>query len=223
MTVLPFTSPTEGRTFLDLQDEALADDFNPSKHRANAKRFLNEAQRRIARRARVPQLENSQTITTVGGSSDVALSDSGVRINSLRNTTDRAPLEAASIEEIDDLPASSGKPSLYAINGRTITFYPTPDGAYSLSARFQGRPTDLVEDADVPQIGDDYADLLVTYARARLFRLEDDFEMARLYMQDFETDLAAYMTDVQYADRSRKRQIPGMYAAGSGMPTFVRP
>ena len=45
------------RTFLELQNEALHDDFSQTKYRALCKRYLNEAQRRIFRRARVPEGE----------------------------------------------------------------------------------------------------------------------------------------------------------------------
>lgn len=223
MTILVDPVAGSGRTFLELQDEALSDDFEATKYRTLARRFLNEAQRRIARRVRVPQLESVQTFSTTSGESTVDLDENVIRINGLRNTTDRDPLDDLGTDAVDDLPVSSGKPSSFAVSNQELTLYPTPDRAYNLEVRYQSRPADLNDDGDVPQMGDDYADLLVTYARARLFRLEDDMEMARLYLEDFEADLARYATDVQLKDRSRVRQIPGQFAGGNRGPSFVRP
>lgn len=223
MTIIVDPAAQSGRTFLDLQDEALSDDFEPDKYRTLTRRFLNEAQRRIARRVRVPQLEQTQTFTTVAGDGTVDLDENVIRINSLRNTTDRDPLDDVGTDALDDFPSASGKPSSYATSGQELTLYPTPDAGYNLEVRYQSRPADLDDDGDVPQMGDDYADLLVTYARARLFRLEDDMELARLWMEDFETDLAKYATDVQLHDRSRVRQVEGMFSGGNRGPSFVRP
>lgn len=213
----------DGRTFLELQNEALHDDFDQTKYRAAAKRFLNEAQRRVARRVRVPELEDTLQVDTVAGEATVELPYDVVRINSLRNTADRAPLEAVPVDDVDLSPASTGSPSVYASVGRRLILGPTPGGAYPLEVRVQGRPVELVDDGDVPQLGDDYADLLVTYARARLFRLEDDFDAAREYMGEFERDLGIYAGDVMLKDRSRIRQVGDRLLRRRVFPRVSRP
>lgn len=225
MPIFVNTSPTgpTGGVFLDLQTQTLADDFRAAVHRDNAKRFLNEAQRKIFRRVRVPEAERSLTVTTTAGQPTASLDADVIRLNSLRNTTDREPLTNVAVEELDDYSQSQGKPVVYAVVGRSLLFYPTPDAAYSLAIRYQGRPQQLVADADIPELHEDYYDLLVTFARAKLYRLEDDFEAEQAWLVDFERDLHQYAGDVQHDDRSRVRQVPGMFAGASAAPHFVRP
>jgi hypothetical protein len=225
MTVLPLSTTTGASacSFLDLQNQALADDFAPSKHRDNAKRFLNEAQRRVFRRVRVPSGEQETTFDTVAGTASYDLDAAVVRTNSIRLVGDRVDLDERAIDQIDTSVASTGKPAAYAHVAGTVVLYPTPDGVYTLTVRFQAGAATMDDDADAPSIGCDYADLLVAYARSRLFRLEDDFEMAQAWMTDFERELNLYASDVQRPDRSGTRQVPGMFAGRPAAPRFQTP
>lgn len=212
-----------GRTFLDLQDEVLHDNFSPTKYRTLAKRFINEAQRRIFRRLRIPAGEETLPMFTAAGEVTLDLDEDVARVNSLRIPADRNPLTNVDIKEIDAAPAASGKPDSYAVVGNKLFFYPTPNMEYELELRYQSRPPTLVDDDDYPALDDDYRDLLVTYARAKLFRLEDDVEMFNAWMADFETGVVRLKADSGRRDRSRKRQVPGMFASDASRPTFVRP
>ena len=210
------------RTFLELQNEALHDDFSQTKYRALCKRYLNEAQRRIFRRARVPEGESTHVIVTVPGDPDVDEAVDLVRMSSLRNTTDAIPLIHRSVDELDELGASAGKPTHYAQVGRRLVFWPTPDAAYNLEGRTQVTATEMVADDDFPQLVDDYCDLLVTWARSRLYRLEDDEEMSRALKEDFEIEFGQLRAEINRRRRGGRRQVPGAFAQIAS-PRFARP
>jgi hypothetical protein len=211
------------RTFLQLQDEALGDDFDATKYRTSVKRWLNEALWKFGRRVRVPQLHTTTTINTVAATATYALPTDLGRVLSLRNTADRDPLTEVSIDDLDDLPAASGKPVRFAIYANQIILHPTPDRVYPLELRDQRDGTELAADGDAPQLPDVYADALVSYARARLFRAEEDYQAAAGYMSDFNQAITDARVDLHGRDRARRRQVPGMFSGGSAGPQFTRP
>jgi hypothetical protein len=211
------------RTFKDLQDAVLGDDFAASTWRAEAKRQLLDAVRLLARRMRLPLRELTQAINTAAGTSTYALDALVVRVNSLRNTTDHVPLDEVEIEWIDDQPAARGKPTSFAIVGQSIVFYPTPNAAYVLELRHQGRAADFADDNATLPFDDEWADVPISYARSKLFRAQDDYEAAGVYMNDFETGALRMASDYARRTRTRRRRVPGMFAGGDSGPRFVRP
>lgn len=211
------------RTFLQLQDEALGDDFDATKYRVLTKRWLNDALWKIARRVRIPQLQSTSTIAVVAGTASYALPTDLVRLVSLRNTTDADPLTDIAINAVDDLPAARGKPTSFAVYGAQMLLYPTPDRVYPLELRYEKDSVEMSSDSDVPQLPDAYSDALVTYARARLFRAEDDLQASSTYMGEFNQALLDVRVELHGRDRARGRQIPGMFARGGGTPRFTRP
>jgi hypothetical protein len=207
--------------YLELQDEALHDDFGATKYRAFVKRRLNEAVGRVRRRLKLPEAEAGQSLATVAGTGFYALNGDVVRVRSLHFSGEPGALEQVDLRDIDDAPAASGRPSNYAFNGAGVTLYPTPDGAYSLELRYWSNAAAMSEDTDVPAIPEDYHPLLVTYTRAFLFRAEDDGEMYAFYMSQFEEELRLMRADVQDRGGGVKR-TPNMWQ-GTPAPRFVRP
>lgn len=208
--------------FGELQAEALHDDFDANKYRARVQRWLNVAQARIARRMKLPEREGTQAIATVAGTAFYALDTGIVRIRSLHFVGEPAELVQVDLRDIDDAPVSSARPTDYALNGAGITLYPTPDRVYNLELRHWSNAIKMVQDIDVPSVHEDYQDLMVTFARAYLFRAEDDGEMYAFYMSQFEDELARMRADVQ--DRGgRVKRTPNMSAIRPAAPQFVRP
>lgn len=208
-------------TFLELQDEALHDDFSATKYRALVKRWINQALHRIARRMKMRDLEAAQSIATVAGTSFYALNSDAVRVRSLHFVGDPESLTQVDLRDVDDSPAATGRPTDYAFNGSGITLYPSPDGAYTLELRYWRNALSLSNDGDVVDIPADYEDLLVTFARAKLFRAEDDGDMYAFYMSQFESELQQMRADVQNRGGQVKR-TPNMWQ-GIPTPRFVRP
>jgi hypothetical protein len=213
------------RTFLQLQQQALGVDFDPAAYQALVKEWINEAVHRVARRAKLRTTRKTFSPTLVAGTGAYSLPSDFVRLLSLRNTTDAADLQEVDVDDIDNMPAGSSKPSIFAQDGQQLVLYPTPDRAYALTLRYEGNLS-FVNDTDTTDtVGfpDDYADLLVTYARSRLFRAEDDFEAAGQYMGEFNAGVAELKGDLQLLTRGRPKQVPSMFDRRPAGPRFQVP
>jgi hypothetical protein len=206
-----------------LQDEALHDDFDPTKYRTLVKAWINDAQRRIARRIDMRVGEATQSFDTAAGTAEYALPSDFYRLRTLYENTERYLLEEADLRDIDDAETGQGRPYLFVLNGANVLLSPTPDAAYPMRLRYWKSPPLLVGDANVPIIHEDYYDLLVSFARARLFRAEDDPEMAQQYMSEFEDRLSYMAGELQYETRGRPRQVPGLVGRRSGGSGFSLP
>lgn len=212
MPIIVDTSPWHGTlTFLDIQTEALGNDFG-EEYRIRVKRWVNEALGRIARRSHLAELELVTDVSTVAGEAEFVLPSNDVRILGLRTTDDQAGLASMDTAQADQWPAASGRPSAYSAFGASLTLYPVPDAAYSLELRYLRDPTLLVADADTAEIPDAYADALVAWARYKLFRSEDDLEAAQFWRGEFESTAAELRADLQRRDTSRVSQVPSMWA-----------
>lgn len=211
------------RTFAQLQDDVLAFGFDPTTYRARVVLWLNEAQHRVARAISALEFSSTQTIATVAGTATYTLPATDVRVQSLRNTTDREALGSLEIGDLDTAPSGTGKPTSYAIQGRQLVLYPTPDAAYALELRFWSNVVDMSADSDVPTLPADYADILVSYALSKAFANEDDMEAAAYHRSVYDRELAGAKADLQHPSRDTVRQVPGMFATGVTSPTFQRP
>jgi hypothetical protein len=119
------------RTYLDLQNEALGNDFDPATYRARAKQWLSEAVHRVARRARVRTWRASYAFPIVAGSASYLLPSDFVRLQTIRNTADAADLVEVDVDDIDNMPTSSGRPTAFVQDAMSVVFYPTPDRVYT--------------------------------------------------------------------------------------------
>lgn len=217
------------RTFLDLQNEALHDDFDPLKYRALVKTWINEALHKIARRSDMVELHGLYQLPLVVGTASYAWPADCVRIVSVFDATtpDREPLDEVSQLDVDMLDDTSAQPWAFAVDevvGRAVVLYPTPDrSTYRLYMRYLRNATDLSADTDTvtASMPDDYVDLLVTYARSRLYEREDDDSFATSLMAKFEAALGQMRSDVQAPSRRRKH-TGGMFRSGGGTPAFRR-
>lgn len=222
MSPIIITSTADGFTFLELQDQALHDDFAPTKYRDTAKRYLNEAQHRIFRTTRLAAGDQTADVNIGPTVTDYDLPARSVRIDSLRDPATGIELTPVDADALDQLPPGAvGPPSRYSQIGTQLRVYPAPQTAASLELRFRFNPENMVEDDHEPSIPADYHHLLVTYTRSRLFRLEDDPQMAAEWWNVWLTDLAELRADLQRRGR-QVRQIPGSYGRSS-RPAFVRP
>lgn len=214
------------RTFLDLQNEALHDDFDPNKYRARVKQWLNEARAKVSRRVDSPASRGTQLLVLVAGTASYTLPDDWIETVSLvdRTGSDNAPIDEVTTADLDTLPDATGRPYYFASDSNAIVLYPTPDQAgYELHLRYVRNTTELSGDGDeLPAWMEDYADLLVTYARSKLFRAEDDKAMSDSLRNDFELELGQMRADVQRPSRRVKRTA-GMFRAGRALPSFRRP
>jgi hypothetical protein len=205
------------RTFADLKAETLGNDFDSTTYSTRAGQYLNEALRRVARRARLPTLEAVQAYSTVASTATLALPTDEVSVISLRDTALRDPLTSLDINDIDDASLASGRPYAYALFGGGITLYPTPDGVYSLELRYRKLTGQFSGDGDTTttvSFPDDYADVLVAYARWKLYRAEDDPNMKSMWEAEYRQQLAEMMADLQAVGEDRVKRTPSMWDTG---------
>jgi hypothetical protein len=212
------------RTFLQTQNEALGDDFDALKYRDQVKVWINQAVGKIARRVSLIQpLQGTAALNTVAGQKAYTLPTDDARLLSVREPSLARPLEAVSIDDIDEQAAAQGSPQVYALYGGQVVLYPTPDRVYALEQRYERDATTLVADGDLLPLPDPYGDLPVTWTRARLFEAEDDAEMATYWQSRFDRELAELRSDVGRENRGRRRQLPSMWDVPSPAPRFTRP
>jgi hypothetical protein len=210
MTPVVVDTGSGGRTFDDLQTEALGNDFAAGVFPGSrVGQYLNDGVHRIARRVHIPKLEMPYAFSTIPGTAAYDLPVDDIRILSASNVNDRAPLEELDIHDIDDLTLTTGNPVSFAQSGGQLVLFPTPDHAYQVQIRYLRNTvftagTDTTTDIGFP---DDYSDLLVLWARARMFRFEDDLQAAGALKAEFETELANLKNDVQRQSPSRVRQV----------------
>lgn len=198
----------------ELRDLVIEHQFSPTKYNTFVDEMLNEAQRRIARRADLRIWFTAQAITTTAGDGDSALPDDFARVYSLTDSEGTSPLWALTVPEFDDLPSSSsGRPTNYVIDRPDIKFYPTPDAAYSLQLRYYQTPTEMTADDDEPEIPEDYQHVLVSYALARCYRRENDYRAADYHLDEYKTELGELMADLQddTQDQTQAQQVSGMW------------
>jgi hypothetical protein len=209
------------RTFTDLQSEALGSDFAAGTFPGTrVGQFLNDAVHRVARRVHLPKLEKTQTITSVAGTSSYAQATDEIRLLSLSNTTDREALPQVDIDDIDDSPAASGEPEVFALSDGQYVFYPTPDKAYSFQARYLNDTVFATGGDTTDSVGfpDDYADMLVTWARSRMFRFEDDLDAADRLRAEFDVEIANLKSDMHRQSPRRVRRVGGWRYAPARPP-----
>lgn len=211
------------QTFLELQDAALHDDFDATKYRARVKVLLNEALARVGRRVYGLQRRSTASVSAFAGTSSYALPTDFVRAISLRDPAlHPGTLDEVDPEWIDDQSTGRNTPLGYAIDGQSLVLWPTPTTATTFTLRYWATPAALAADGDVPAIPADYVDLLVTYARGKLYRLEDDVAMHDALMGQFDAGVFEAKADLQLTSLRRVRQIPGMWDR-TARPAFRRP
>lgn len=212
------------RTFLNLQDEVLLDEFDATKYRSLVKTWLNEAAQHVSREVQLPQLETELVFTQAAGSPVVTVPTGMQVLTSIRQTLTGRKLMEVSIDDVDAWATQVGVPSSYALYGASIILSPTPAASVQLSMRYEGGLPDLSSSDDTQPLGfpEDFMDVLVFYARMRAFAMEDDIEMSTFHRGLWEAGLSRMRSQMQLRSRGRTRQVPGMLRQGS-RPRFNRP
>lgn len=205
-------------TFKDLQDMALGDDFDEAR-RATAKLFLNQALGRLHRALRLPTLDARATVNTVAGTNVYSLPTDFVALHddeAILLGTD--VLEPYDITDFDQLTATSGQPTSFALSENLILVYPNPNAVYSLTMRYRAVQT-LSADADVPVLAADQHPYLAWYARAKLYLLTDDPDMHNAIVATLPRELQGENLAAGQLRVPQVRQVPGQW---SQLPAGLR-
>jgi hypothetical protein len=205
--------------FSELQTEVLSHGFNTSTYGTLVLRWLNMANRKIARRLGVLTLQKETTIALVAGTADYALASDAVRPTAIWNETAEDELEAVELDQYDRFDDTQrGTPTHYAMAPPAtaggvwrIRLWPIPDGGLAtLAVRYESDPADGAL-GDFPWVPAAYEDALVAYALCRAYAMEDDPQMATYWRTEFERGMAEIGTDRHLTRNDRPKQVRGMW------------
>lgn len=153
--------------------------------------FLNDVQRDIFNDYRLPFMETSVSYTLTAGDSDIT-SGAGLPANfdqvvALAVTTDGAEqlITYKSIPQIlqeypDPSSVTSSAPRYWYRYGNEIKVFPSPDLAYTVTLYYIKKPTELSNDADVPEVPSNFEELLVLGATYRVHEVKDNYDKAAI-------------------------------------------
>jgi hypothetical protein len=222
-------------TFLEVQDAALHDDFDATKFRTWAKRFLNEAIGLIYRNTSLARGDVTITATVGPGDAIEDLAQEGVLIQSITRADTGDGLIYLDREEFEQLSnelgsSNTGPPVYYSITGTgtatdtgtRIEFLPIADQTYTLDVVARFAPAQMSGDSDVVPLPPDYGYFPVRYARSKMFALEDDEQMSVFWMSEWLSCLQAIRQDLNRR-RIGVRQTPSMWASLDTGPRFHSP
>jgi hypothetical protein len=194
-----------------LQAEVEAHGFDPSVYGARIVTYLNDAYLGLCRRVDYYVDEASQVYTTITGTASYPFPVGWARIREVNDPGRQVLMEQVSVRDIDASTTSQGRPNYWAQDGQNITFYPTPDNAYTINMRYWILPAPLASPTDTPTIPTDYHYMLAEYAIARCYWGDDDSTMGTQWDNKYATSVAKFTADVRFPSTDYPTQCKGMW------------
>lgn len=175
--------------------------------------FINSAQRRAAGEYRAEWTKASTTAAVVAGTGDVTLpaAPAGGRVISIRLQLAAGPAGIAWMDPETLLEnraqdnGALGTSTHWALTApTTISLWPTPSAAGTLTIRYHRVPPTLTVDADTPIIPLGFRDILSVGACMLMARRERQ----RQDTADFEEEFLARCTDLRRSEAAPQQQTP---------------
>lgn len=164
------------------------------------KNYINDTQRDIFNEYRLLFMEATQNYTMTSGVSDIT-DGSGLPSNYVQaldlllTTTDsERHLIYQDIRDIDNLYADAddttahpaGEPKYWYNYAQVIKTFPVPDDAYTLTLRYYKSPAELSSDDDVPEVPQEFEEILVVGAAYRVFQVKDNYDKAAILQNKYD-------------------------------------
>lgn len=182
-----------------LRNEVLNHGFDPVLFpQGRIDTYINDAYLRILARVKWYGDEASQPVVTVAGASSLSWPADIGDVRALVNTDNSSVLTQCALSDIDAASASSGRPTMYAVDGRSLRLYPTPNGPYNLLLRYWRLPATLTLDTDAPVIPLAWHRLLWYWGCKEAYASEDDAATSQYWEAQFNSALAEYAADVKF-------------------------
>lgn len=199
-----------GYTYLELQEEVLAHQFQPDKYRPLVKTWLNQAQRRLVQESEIRTQVGTQEYTTVASNKSIGTTPTDFyRIVDLSDVDAHRLLTPWSMRDYDSAPPSRGRPYAYSYDASSIYAYPTPDAAYVLKLHYWKLPQDMSADGDAPEIPEQYQELLIAYAMRKAYLRENDYQAAQVWESAWERGMLKLRGEVVVETQDGPSQVQG--------------
>jgi hypothetical protein len=197
----------------EMRTEVLGHQFSTN-YSDRINKWINEALQIVHRKADIRRAEESDSISTVGGTNTYSLPDDFVKLTSIRS--DAGLLRKVDISEFDDLAlnAVTGKPTHVAVYQNNFLFWPTPDAAYTISVRYHNSYASLTADNQSPDLPDDYHYLLEEYALMKAYAAEHDQTYSDWHKSKWDNGLQELIGELQSDVDQPPTQVPGGWELG---------
>lgn len=184
--------------------------------------LINDAINDVFNEYRFPFMQTSTTFTLAANTADITngadLPTNYVQALNLTLTTAgyEKNLPFVTLDQIEEMypdptdtsryPANVPNVAYYA-NG-TINVFPVPNSAYTVKLTYYKKPTELVADADVPELPSEFAELIILGAAYRALQIKDNYDQAGVLQNKFDEilqKLAVKYNQIQVGRPTRMR------------------
>lgn len=189
---------------------------------AEIKTYINDTQNDVFNEYQLRFMQDSIDYATVLNTPDitnaVGLPDNYVQAIDLTllNAASRKFIPYINYVELDALYANPGDTTVHPSNvptywymfDNTINLFPAPNAVYNVRLKYYKKPTELVDDADVPEIPSEFQELLVTGAAYRVLQVKDNYDQASILQNRYDEILQKLVkkySQIQTGTASRMR------------------
>lgn len=176
---------------------------------ATVNTWINNAQREVQKKLLEAgdnyYLETVQT-STVASQADYVIPDDFVKLHRLELilsgtgvNENRLQLNPITLNQQFDYGNGLGTPIAYALKKNRLTLFPTPDQVYTLRLYYSPRVADMNSDSDIPDVPEDYQELIAIEAAFNGF-IKDDRSPAVLIDKQ-----AKYIQQLKQTSEDRKQ------------------
>lgn len=128
---------------------AISDTVENSFTATQLARFVQQAEKKIYRTVQLPLMRQSSTVSTVSGTTSIAIPSTLLNVRSMAVTTGGYEYlqqkEVSFIREAFPDPAATGEPRFYAfLDVDSFILGPTPNAVYSIEIQYDAYPTSIV-------------------------------------------------------------------------------
>jgi hypothetical protein len=162
---------------------------------AKLNQFINDAQEDILNSRRFVFMEREADVTTNEGSQTLLNVPTDMQTPlSLRIHTPIGYATVLPYMEYEDFDRAIPNqdyigntiPNMWRVFNKDILIYPNPDTAYYLKLKYIKEVTELILDADVPEIPQSFGEALVLAGYKRALEHNDDFDQAQVIQQQID-------------------------------------
>lgn len=84
---------------------------------------------------------------------------------------------------------TAGSPTVWTVYGNRLIFNVKTDGTYTLSMYYLKKPATLSDDAQIPDLPEEFEEVLVLGAYYRVLQRNEDYDLAAAVKQEFDEEL----------------------------------